>query len=266
MTDHTTRDNLGRNPFRKEPTSSDRSADDLATRMDRYRRDKYPSDLLKKNPRLLDQLTFSEPGSLQKDEQPNPSGKTRPLSSLFSVHNGSNFKDSTSPQEADPELQDFLNSLTPAQKDIQRKIAALGGSQKIGEIPEILPEKLDGYFRTNKGQANIYDGGFPLGKSNHINSRYTPSDDVHILKDQFDQSLTPEQKMLRSRYEDKIDQSIRSGNILFRQNADDIAPLINVSPKDLGFETQYDRNDSLDQTNGGRKPTTFIPPVNIFKP
>lgn len=101
----------------------------------------------------------------------------------------------------DPQLQKFYESLSPEQRDIQKKIAARGGSQPYGEAVGILYELADNYFHGRKVQGNIYDGGFPQGTPDHFRFPYEPSEEVYKLKKEFDKSLTPEQRKLREQYE-----------------------------------------------------------------
>jgi len=147
------------------------------------------------------------------------------------------------------ELQKFYDSLTPEQRDIQKKIAALGGSQPIGEMVGILSEFADGYYHGKTVQGNIYDGGFP---NNRMQYPYQPSDEVRRLQEQFDKSLTPEQIRLRDSYiksdtlpekrikfgRDSIEYPITPKNpILFRENVRDLLnpPKVTSFGRDDGF-------------------------------
>lgn len=141
-----------------------------------------------------------------------------------------------------PELQRFYDSLTPEQREIQKKIAELGGSQSLGEEMGLWDP--DGSIMRNHNRlktinGNIYDGGFNVP----IKFPYEPSDEVRQLKDTFDKSLTPEQKQLRDAYieSQKLPEITRDKSrdiyTLFRENGRD---LFNKPPV-LGPVIEYSR-------------------------
>ncbi len=102
----------------------------------------------------------------------------------------------------DPDLKKFYDSLSPEQVEMQKKIAALGGSQPQGEMMGIGPGfPAQSYALEKRLGSAMYDG--PFDAKERIAFPYEPSEEVDQLKKKFEESLTPEQKALFDKYGDK---------------------------------------------------------------
>jgi len=111
----------------------------------------------------------------------------------------------------DPDLKKFYDSLSPEQVEMQKKIAALGGSQPQGEVMGIGPGfPAQSYALEKRLGSAMYDG--PFDAKERIAFPYEPSEEVDHLKKKFEESLTPKQKALFDKYGDKE----REGLKIFR--------------------------------------------------
>lgn len=109
----------------------------------------------------------------------------------------------------DPDLKKFYDSLSPEQVEMQKKIAALGGSQPQGEILGIAPGlPAERYALEKRLGSTMYDG--PFDSKEGISFPYEPSEEVGRLMKKFKESLTPEQKALFDKYGNKERESLKS--------------------------------------------------------